>query len=130
MALTRVKATSREDITSAISAAPSGTRIVLLFCGAKDAAGVSWCSDCVAAEHTLDTSFAAAAATRPLLVVDVPLARADFKGVSSHWARAAPFNVGKVPALCRWGATKVTAALFEEECMDADGVATFLDECK
>jgi len=132
MGLTRTTASSRAEVAAAVAAASgAGARVVLLFCGAADASGHSWCSDCVEAEPTLAAALAAAAAAggRPLAVVDVPLARADFKGVPSHWARAPPFGVARVPALCRWGAARVTAALFEDECKDAAGVAAFLEEC-
>jgi len=134
MGLTRETASTRAELSAATAAAAaSGARVLLLFCGAVDpATGHSWCSDCVAAEPVLEAALAAAAAAagaRPLHVVEVPLVRADFKGVASHWARGAPYGVSRVPALCRWGAARVTAALFEDECKDAAGVASFLDEC-
>lgn len=131
MGLTRTTAATRAEVAAAVAAASgAGARVVLLFSGAVDGSGHSWCSDCVEAEPTLAAALAAAAAGgRPLAVVDVPLPRADFKGVASHWARAPPFGVGRVPALCRWGAARVTAALFEDECKDAAGVAAFLEEC-
>ena len=126
--LTRVVARSRADVASAIASSPPGARVLLLFCGEKGAGGESWCSDCVEAEPALDAALAESAAERPILVVDVPLPRAEFKGVASHWARAAPFGVGRVPALCRWGAAKVTAAIFEDECKSKANVLEFLAE--
>lgn len=125
--LTRIVATTRAEVERALAGAPAGAAAFLHFSGAVDAAtGASWCGDCIEAEPVLRAAFAAAAAERPLLIVYVPLVRAEFKGVASHWARAAPFGVARIPTLARWGRTKVTAALIEDECKDGAAVAALL----
>ena len=123
--LTHIVAASRAAVDAAL-AAHAGARVLLHFCGAKDARGDSWCGDCVEAEPVLSAALATAAAVAPLVVVYIPLERAEFKGVASHWVRAVPFGVSRIPTLARWGKTRVVAALIEDECKDAAGVAEFL----
>ena len=126
--VTYVEARSRPAIDAALSAVHAGARVLLHFSGATDSSGASWCSDCVESAPILASALAAAGASAQLTVIYIPLERAEFKGVASHWARAPPFGVSRIPTLARWGKSRVVAALVEGECKDAAGVADFLAE--
>lgn len=88
-ALTRVTATTKEAFEAALAAhAGKEAKLLVLFSGATDAAGVSWCPDCDDAKPVIEAALAKAG--EPLVLVTVPLDRAEYKGNAAHWARCVP----------------------------------------
>lgn len=86
-------ATTAAELDAAIAAAAAAgaATTFVLFCGAVDAAtGVSWCGDCVEADPVIAAALAKKAAEDgpgKVALVEVPLVRAEYKGVPTHWAR-------------------------------------------
>ena len=128
MSFRRVIVSTKEAVEEAIASATTSESIFLQFCGAKDPiTGISWCSDCIEAEPIINTSFNNISKTKEILLIYIPLVRSEFKGISSHWARQAPFNIQRIPTICKWGKTKIVASLIEDECKIAENVDTLLE---
>lgn len=109
-------------------AAYSGSSLFVLFSGAKDSSGVSWCGDCTEAEPFIDAALATASAERDVVLLYAPLARAEYKGNAGHWARVHPsFKLERVPTLFKMGKSRPTGSLVEGQCKDAGLLAELFE---
>ena len=121
---TKLIATSHAEFTAHLAAAlATGAPVFALFTGAAGADGVSWCGDCHDAKPLLEATFAEAGRAADLTLVEVPLAREDYKGNAAHWARkAAGVKLQRIPTLMKWGEGAKVAELVEGECKDTERV--------
>ena len=88
--LTRVVAAARGPFEEALAAhAGKASTLLVLFTGEKDASGTSWCPDCNDAQPLIDAALkhATEADGANIVLITVPLPRAEYKGNPSHWAR-------------------------------------------
>jgi hypothetical protein len=105
------------------SSATSKTRVFALFTGDSGADGVSWCPDCNDCKPLVSATFAEAGGAGDVHLIEVPLARAEYKGNPDHWARKHPgVGLKAIPTLILWGKTKKVAELVEGECADSTRV--------
>lgn len=82
----RVTALTKEAFDAALAQhAGKEAKLLVLFTGAADSSGVSWCPDCNDAKPAIESALAAA--DGPVAFVTVPLDRTEYKGNASHWAR-------------------------------------------
>ena len=99
MAFTRVTARSLPELTAAVQAHAASGRLFVLFSGAD-----GWCPDCEAAHPHIE---AAAARAGALVLVEVPLPRAEYSvsanpANAEHWARTHKlFALKKIPTLVK-----------------------------
>jgi thiol-disulfide isomerase/thioredoxin len=125
MPLSRVLAHTLPEFDAALQAAlASGGKVFVLFTGAADpASGASWCPDCVDAKPALSAALEEAGAAGATTLVEVPLARAEYRGNAAHWARVhASVRLRAIPTLFKWGKAAKVGELVEGQCKDAASV--------
>ena len=118
---TRVIATSLAELSAAVQAHASSGRLYVLFSGAG-----GWCPDCEAAHPHIEAAVERAAAAAPLVLVEVPLPRAEYSvsanpANSAHWARTHKvFQLKKIPTLVKLNKSgdKKLGELVEGEAAD------------
>ena len=127
MAVRRVLIGSASELDAQL-AALGGSSLFVLFSGAKDSTGVSWCPDCVEAEPVINAALEKASSDRDVVLLYAPLVRAEYKGNAAHWARVHPsFKLERIPTLFKMGKTRPTGSLVEGQCKDAALLADFLE---
>lgn len=86
MSVQRITATTKEQFDAALAAhAGKEAKLLVLFTGASDSSGVSWCPDCNDAKPVIEDALSKA--DGPVTYISVPLDRSEYKGNASHWAR-------------------------------------------
>jgi thiol-disulfide isomerase/thioredoxin len=105
-----------ESLLLAVNSAPAVYAV-------DPATGASWCPDCVDSKPTLNAALEEAGAGGAVTLLEVPLARAEYKGNPEHWARKhAGVRLKAIPTLFRWGKAAKVGELVEGQCMDAASV--------
>ena len=118
---TRVVARSLAELSAAVSAHAASGRLFVLFSGAD-----GWCPDCELAHPHVEAAVARAAAAAPIVLVEVPLPRAEYSvsanpANSAHWARTHKvFQLKKIPTLVKLNKSgdKKLGELVEGEAAD------------
>ncbi|ALC48829.1 CG3939 [Drosophila busckii] len=101
--------------------------IYMYFFGEKDNKGVSWCSDCVASEPTVQAAFRNNAHENSLIyVVDVGN-REYWKDEANNKFRLKPFLLKEIPTLLRWNGVE---RLEGDQLLKPSLLELFFDEMK
>ncbi|CAF1387535.1 unnamed protein product [Rotaria sordida] len=85
-------------------------RIFVLFCGAKDSEGHSWCPDCVAAEKPVEETVKSSLPSN---------------GVFIEFSVDSQLRLTNIPTLIEWGTTK---RLTEGQLLDPEMIKILFEE--
>lgn len=129
MTVTRITVSKTEDFGAALEKAMTTTLpLFILFTGAKQNNGISWCPDCVAAEPIIEASLAKL--SRPIVFLECPVLREEYRGNSEYTYRTHPtFKLACVPTLIRMSSdySKVTARLDDSQSQQEDLVEELIN---
>jgi Eukaryotic protein of unknown function (DUF953) len=85
--------------------------------------GVSGCPGCVAAEPAINAAMEKIAESSPVVFVECPVARSEYKGNPAYPYRThALLKIPEVPTLFRWGKTKAVGRLAGAELLTSDAI--------
>lgn len=124
--VTKFTASTPSDFDATFEASKAAARatnlpLFLLFTGAKQSNGVSWCPDCVAAEPIIEASLTRL--SRPIVFLECPVLREGYRGNPEYAYRAHPtFKLACVPTLIRMSTdnNKVTGRLDDTQSQQED----------
>jgi len=131
MPVTKVVVSDSAQLDAQLTA-HAGQRLFVLFSGAPDASGASWCPDCNDAQPVIDAALEKAAACgsgMPVVLLYAPLMRAEYRGNAAHWARVHPaFRLERIPTLFKMGRSKPVGSLVEDACKSASAVEELVSD--
>ncbi len=121
-----VKETVRglDECNAAIEKYQGKVPLFILFSGDKDAAGTSWCSDCVEAEPVV-LSCLESAPEDTVFIYCLVGDRQFWKNSENGFRTNNRLKLTSIPTLLKWGSSR---RLVEEECKKADLVKMLFED--
>ncbi|CAF1524578.1 unnamed protein product [Rotaria sp. Silwood1] len=100
-------------------------RIFILFSGAKDSQGHSWCPDCVLAEKPVEETVKSSLPSNGIFIECSVGNRASWKDPNCSFRTDLNLRLTNIPTLVEWGTTK---RLTESQLLDTEMIKILFEE--
>ncbi|CAF1094013.1 unnamed protein product [Rotaria sp. Silwood1] len=100
-------------------------RIFILFSGAKDSQGHSWCPDCVLAEKPVEETVKSSLPSNGIFIECSVGNRASWKDPNCSFRTDPNLRLTNIPTLVEWGTTK---RLTESQLLDTEMIKILFEE--
>jgi len=120
-----VSVTGYDELKNTVEKYGKDKRIFILFCGAKDSQGHSWCPDCVAAEKPIEETVKSSLPSNGVFIECSVGDRASWKDPNCSFRTDSKLRLTNIPTLIEWGTTK---RLTEGQLLDKEMVEILFEE--
>ncbi|UJR33979.1 hypothetical protein I4U23_021395 [Adineta vaga] len=116
---------SYDELKSLVKTIEKNKRIFVLFFGAKNSQGRSWCSDCNIVEKPVAEMIPSLLPSNGIFIECSVGDRASWKDSNCSFRKDAQLRLTTIPTLVEWGTSK---RLTENQLLDSDMIKILFEE--